>query len=115
MKTKLGTLFLALAAVAGCNSEDDTASVGGSCNFSSLSSCVDYPSSLLAAQLTALESTCATATGVWSDSACTTTGLVGKCTVTSEGITTTTNYYSTLFDATTAQTACTASSGTFTP
>jgi hypothetical protein len=113
MKFKMFTLAVAMATFSACGGDDET-TVGGSCNFAGTSLCSDYPSSLLSAQLDALETVCGAASGVWSTSACTTTNLVGKCAITTDGITSTTNYYSTLFDATTAQSSCTASSGTFT-
>lgn len=83
-----------------------------SCTVSTSSICIDYG---MGYTTSTAQASCTNVQGTFSSSAaCSTTDRVGSCALTSSGVTLTTRYYSTLYNAAIAEAACTQSTGTFT-
>jgi hypothetical protein len=105
-----------LALAVGCGGSDSTPAGGGggggggggtaasgSCNVAASYSCVDYSGTYVGSTTTV----CAAMNGTYSSGACTTTGRVGTCTISSGGFTQAIRWYPPI-TATIGQGACTA-------
>ncbi len=116
MKILSTITILSLLLFSSACKKDSEAEVVFSCDYPSASQCIDLDDSYGETLATSI---CATLTGTLSTtSACSSTSRVGQCERTSDGYTNSYSYYSTgdfPFDATTAEAACAANSGTFTP
>lgn len=103
----LGSAILATLSLAGCG---NTGSGGGSCTQTSVTLCIDYPGS---SWTQATVRAACISPQVYSTGACSTSGKVAQCVVSSGAATETKYTYYSGYTTTSAQTHCT--SGTFTP
>ena len=109
----IACLFLACCGNGSSNSDGGGGDGGGSC--SSVTGCTDYTGSMWTTEQA--QSTCGQIPdSTYSSSACPTTDLVGSCSMNPGGpgefIV---RYYSPMYDATSAEAACTALQGTWIP
>ncbi len=121
MVKKLGTVMI-LVALTGCGGDAIKELIPhASCTNAALATCQDFSGAVGSAR-TEFQNACTTAGGTNGSADCATANRAGSCTLAlAPGVSTVTRYYTPTWNATTAQTACTAAgtaagvTPTFTP